>query len=86
MAWDVMSGVTKTAWDVLSGMANLCGMFCPGRKKMAWDVLSRDVLSGSRQFYYRHRLYVTSTIPFLSNLFIFCSSACKRYGFVTINL
>ena len=46
-AWDVMSGVTKTAWDVLSGVANLCGMFCPGCKKMAWDVLSRDVLSGS---------------------------------------
>ena len=37
----------KTAWDVLSGVANLCGMFCPGCKKMAWDVLSRDVLSGS---------------------------------------
>ena len=35
MAWDVMSGVTKTAWDVLSGVANLCGMFCPGCKKMA---------------------------------------------------
>ena len=28
--------------------ANLCGVFCPGCKKMAWDVLSRDVLSGSR--------------------------------------
>ena len=47
MAWDVMSGVTKTAWDVLSGVANLCGMFCPGWQIMAWDVLSRDVLSGS---------------------------------------
>ena len=47
-AWDVMSRVTKTAWDVLSGVANLCGMFCPGCQKMAWDVLSRDVLSGSR--------------------------------------
>ena len=46
-AWDVLSGVTKTAWDVLSGVANLCGMFCPGCQKMAWDVLSRDVLSGS---------------------------------------
>ena len=45
-AWDVMSGVTKVAWDVLSGVANLCGMFCPGCQKMAWDVLSRDVLSG----------------------------------------
>ena len=31
-AWDVMSGVTKTAWDVLSGVANLCGMFCRGVK------------------------------------------------------
>ena len=50
-AWDVMSGVTKTVWDVLSGVANLCGMFCPGCKKMAWDVLSRDVLSGSRPSY-----------------------------------
>ena len=47
-AWDVMSGVTKTAWDVLSGVANLHGMFCPGWQKMAWDVLSRDVLSGSQ--------------------------------------
>ena len=43
-----MSGVTKTAWDVLFGVANLCGMFCPGLQKMAWDVLSRDVLSGSQ--------------------------------------
>ena len=33
MAWDVLSGVTKTAWDVLSGLANLCGMFCPGCPK-----------------------------------------------------
>ena len=40
--------VTKTAWDVLSGVANLCGMFCPGCQKLAWDVLSRDVLSGSQ--------------------------------------
>ena len=46
-AWDVLSGVTKTAWDVLSRVANLCGMFCPGCQKMAWDVLSWDVLSGS---------------------------------------
>ena len=30
MAWDVLSGVTKTAWDVLSGVANGCGMFCRG--------------------------------------------------------
>ena len=45
MAWDVLSGVTKTAWDVLSGVANRCGMFCPGCQKMAWDVLSWDVLS-----------------------------------------
>ena len=51
MAWDVLSGVTKTAWDVLSGVTNRCGMFCPRWQKMAWDVLSRDVLSyirGSR--------------------------------------
>ena len=50
-AWDVMSGVTKTAWDVLSGVANLCGMFCPGCQKMAWGVLFWDVLSGSPGFY-----------------------------------
>ena len=56
MAWDVMSGVTKTARDVLSGVANLCGMFCPGCKKMAWDVLSRDVLSGSQKKNRRSRL------------------------------
>ena len=46
-AWDGMYGVAKTAWDVLSGTANFCGMFCPGCQKMAWDVLSPDVLSGS---------------------------------------
>ena len=45
MPWDVLSGVTKSAWDVLSGVANLCGMFCPGCQKTAWDVMSRDVLS-----------------------------------------
>ena len=45
-AWDVLSGVTKTEWDVLSGVANRCGMFCPGWQKMAWDVLSRDVFQG----------------------------------------
>ena len=45
------SGVTKTAWDVLFGVANLCGMFCPGCQKMAWNVLSRDVLSGSLGVY-----------------------------------
>ena len=45
MAWDVLSGVTKTTWEVLSGLANQCRMFCPGCQKMAWDVLSQDVLS-----------------------------------------
>ena len=45
MAWDVLSGVTKTAWDVLFGVTNLCEMFCPGCQKIAWDVLSQDVLS-----------------------------------------
>ena len=45
-AWDVMSRATKTSWDVLSGVANLCGMFCLGCQKIAWDVLSWDVLSG----------------------------------------
>ena len=53
MAWDVLSGVTKTACDVLSGVANRCGMFCPGCRKMAWDVLSRDVLSYIRKIPYR---------------------------------
>ena len=59
MAWDVMfgvtktvmSGVTKTAWDDLSGVANLCGMFCRGCQKLAWDILSRDILSGSHLSY-----------------------------------
>ena len=35
-------------WDVLSGTANLCGKFCPGCQKMAWDILFQDVLSGSQ--------------------------------------
>ena len=34
MAWDVMSGVTKTAWDVLTGGKSL------------WDVLSRVSKNG----------------------------------------
>ena len=38
--------MTKTAWDVLSRVTNLCGKFCAGCQKMAWDVLSWDVLSG----------------------------------------
>ena len=50
-----MSGATKTAWDVLFGVANLCGMFCPGCQKMAWDVLSRDVLSGSHKCTHVHK-------------------------------
>ena len=63
MAWDVMSGVTKTAWDVLSRVANLCGMFCPGCKKMAWDVLSRDVLSGS--------LIITKHVLYITNIYMY---------------
>ena len=30
-------------------------------------------------------MHVTSTIPFLSKLFILCSLAYKRYGFVIVN-
>ena len=30
MAWDVLSGVAKTACDVFSGVTKLHGMFCPG--------------------------------------------------------
>ena len=71
MAWDVMSGVTKTAWDVLSGVANLCGMFGPGCQKMAWDVLSQDVLSGSRT---RQHLSILkcSRPPKMKNIFVKC--------------
>ena len=50
MAWDVLSGVTKTAWDVLSVVAEMAwDVFCPGDKnsmgcfvrggKSLWDVL-----------------------------------------------
>ena len=40
MAWDVMSGVTKTAWDVMSGGdKNSMGCFVRGGKFL-WDVLS----------------------------------------------
>ena len=39
----------KNSMGCLSGVANLHGMFCPGWQKMAWDVLSQDVLSGSRK-------------------------------------
>ena len=49
MAWDVLSGETKTAWDVMSGVANQCGMFCTGCQIMAWDLLSRYVLSFIRE-------------------------------------
>ena len=90
MAWDVMSRVTKTVWDVLSGVANLCGMFCPGCKKMARDVLSWDVLSGSRLT--RIQIVFPGSDNFGSNplYFSFCiktlpdmSSAdnlCKQFG------
>ena len=40
-------------------------MFCPGCKKMAWDVLSRDVLSYIRDFIY----------PFSHNLVHGCRTA-----------
>ena len=49
IAWDVWSRVKKTEWDILSRVANRCGMFCPGLQKMAWDVLSRDILSYIRK-------------------------------------
>ena len=49
--WDVMSGVTKTAWDVLSGVPNLCGMCFVGVSKNSMGFLSRNVLSGSPGFY-----------------------------------
>ena len=70
-AWDVMSGVTKRAWDVLCGVANLCGMFCPGCQKMAWDVLSRDVLSGSQLLLSDQRLFelVRHMFPNYNRLF-----------------
>ena len=45
VAWDVLSRAVETAWEVLFEVANLCGMFCPGCQKIAWDVLSWDVLS-----------------------------------------
>ena len=61
-----MSRVTKTAWDVLSGVVNRCGMFCPRCQKMAWDVLSRDVLS-----YILLVLLVRSPLEHLF-YFIFC--------------
>ena len=48
----------------LSGVANLCGMFCPGCKKMTWDVLSRDVLSGSRPIHIRPKMYVRHRIMY----------------------
>ena len=69
-AWGVMSGVTKTAWDVLSGVANLCGMFCPGCQKMAWDVLSRDVLSGSLNLYFNKAINVNH----------FYTEKCTKYN------
>ena len=66
--WDVMSGVTKTAWDVLSVVANLCGMFCPGCQKMAWDVLSRDVLSGSPRYLLGFFMYHWLTVAQAFNI------------------
>ena len=61
-AWDVMSTVTKTAWDVLSGVANLCGMFCPGCQKMAWDVLS-----GSRFGIITIKGWLSQSLVFISS-------------------
>ena len=67
MAWDVLSGVAKTAWDVLSGVANLCGMFCPGCQKMAWDVLSRDVLSYIQEIYNTNSHMTASSPPVITS-------------------
>ena len=47
----------NTAWDVLSRVANLRGMFCPRCQKMAWDVSSQYVLSGSQT---KHRTITDS--------------------------
>ena len=82
-AWDVMSGVTKTAWDVLSGVANLCGMFCPGWQKMAWDVLSRDVLSGSRLGC--GSLSITTPVSLLENEFDVLSMLHLQVSVAAVN-
>ena len=82
-AWDVMSGVTKTAWDVLSGVANLCGMFCPGWQKMAWDVLSRDDLSGSQYQRYLNILFLGCLSGAVGSVDVWCSArwCCRGRGF-----
>ena len=46
MAWDAMSGVTKTAWDCyVQGDKNNMGCFVLGGISM-WDVLSRMSKNG----------------------------------------
>ena len=39
-----------------------------------------------QHFYRRYRLYITSTISFLSKLFLLCSSAYKRYEPLIVKL
>ena len=76
MAWDVMSGVTKTAWE-MSGVTNLCGMFCLGCQKMAWDVLSRDVLSGSPLHCVHHWSWLPAEAPTQSQFFLILLTLCE---------
>ena len=80
-AWDVMSGVTKTvwdalsratktAWDVSSMVANLCGMFCPGCQKMAWDVFPGMFCPAPELYFHSQQTHYflpdPTTTPFLS--------------------
>ena len=58
-AWDIMSGVTKTAWFVLSRVTNLCGMFFLGCQK--WHgMFAWDVFSGSHGKVTTSQLYITN--------------------------
>ena len=48
------------------------GMFCPGCQKMAWDVLSRDVLSGSRQKHYELAIYIGLSRHYFCPEYVVC--------------
>ena len=59
----------KNSMGCFVRVTNLCQMFCPGCQKMAWDVLSWDVLSGSP---INIVLEIPLIIECVKYLFIYC--------------
>ena len=70
--WSHDRSYKYVAWDVLSEVANRCGMICPGWQRMAWDVLSQDVLSYILPTFYHMKK--TSSLGRLVDVYFFLFS------------